>query len=47
MRGAKELGQARVLEVVVAVGQALSYAHAQGIIHRDIKPANVMLGRFG
>jgi len=46
-RGEAELGLARVLEVVTAVGQALSYAHAQGVIHRDIKPANVMLGRFG
>ncbi len=27
--------------------QALSYAHARGVVHRDLKPANVMVGRFG
>jgi tetratricopeptide (TPR) repeat protein len=26
-----------------AVGEALTYAHGQGILHRDIKPSNVLL----
>lgn len=37
----------RVLGVLQRACEALSYAHAKGVIHRDLKPANVMVGRFG
>jgi WD40 repeat protein len=32
---------------LLAVADAVGYAHARGIIHRDLKPANVMVGAFG
>jgi serine/threonine protein kinase/tetratricopeptide (TPR) repeat protein len=32
-----------VLRIAGAVGNALTYAHKQGVLHRDIKPSNIML----
>jgi tRNA A-37 threonylcarbamoyl transferase component Bud32/tetratricopeptide (TPR) repeat protein len=32
-----------ILRITQAVGEALTYAHKQGILHRDIKPSNVLL----
>jgi WD40 repeat protein len=32
---------------VVAVSDAVAYAHSMGIIHRDLKPSNVIVGDYG
>ena len=36
-----------LLTNVIAVAEAIAYAHSEGIIHRDLKPANVLVGSFG
>jgi len=36
-----------VLKIGGIIGQALDYAHDQGVVHRDIKPGNIMLLKKG
>ncbi|MHC4940327.1 MAG: ABC transporter substrate-binding protein [Planctomycetota bacterium] len=36
-----------VLDIGIAVAEALDYSHSRGIVHRDIKPENIMLEREG
>jgi eukaryotic-like serine/threonine-protein kinase len=35
------------LAIVARVCDAVSFAHAQGIVHGDLKPENIMVGPFG
>src|SRR5262249_38325555 len=32
---------------VLAVAEAMAYAHSERIIHRDLKPSNILIGAFG
>jgi WD40 repeat protein len=36
-----------LLPHLIAVSEAMAYAHSQHVIHRDLKPSNIMLGPFG
>lgn len=36
-----------LLEIVMKVCDALSYAHSRGVVHRDLKPSNIAVGDFG
>jgi len=37
------LGPERAVAVAMELGDALQYAHEQGVIHRDVKPSNVIV----
>jgi WD40 repeat protein/serine/threonine protein kinase len=48
------IGETRTLEQrlallphVLAVAEAIAYAHSERIIHRDLKPSNILVGAFG
>jgi serine/threonine-protein kinase len=39
--------RAELLRAFLQMCDAVSFAHASGVVHRDLKPQNVMLGAFG
>jgi tetratricopeptide (TPR) repeat protein len=48
LRGATSLpSRLALLPHLIAVAEAVAYAHGQRVVHRDLKPANVLVGPFG
>jgi serine/threonine protein kinase len=45
--GESGLPLARVVEIVRSLGEALCYAHEQGIVHADFKPSNAFITNDG
>jgi len=43
----KKLPLPEIGRIISQVGDALDYAHAQGVIHRDIKPSNILVDQRG
>ncbi len=47
VRAATRAERLALIPHVIAVADAVAYAHSKRIIHRDLKPANVIVGEFG
>ena len=47
MAAGEPLPVAQAVAIARDIAEAISYAHAKGVVHRDLKPANVMLNEQG
>ncbi|QEG43828.1 serine/threonine-protein kinase [Roseimaritima ulvae] len=39
--------QQQAVQLLIAIADAVAYAHDQGVVHRDLKPSNVLLNQKG
>ncbi|HLA43320.1 MAG TPA: serine/threonine-protein kinase, partial [Aggregatilineales bacterium] len=46
-REGRRMPSTDILRMASDMGDALDYAHIEGVVHRDIKPSNIMLTREG
>ena len=40
-------GNDQIIDIVIKICEAISYAHSRSIIHQDLKPDNIMIDNFG
>jgi serine/threonine protein kinase len=43
----QKLNKQQILNIIRPVADALSYAHARGVLHRDVKPSNILIDNEG
>lgn len=43
----KEFTITRLVRTLIAIADAVAFAHHRGVVHRDLKPDNIMIGCFG
>lgn len=43
----RQVSSEKAAEIVLALCDALGYAHGKGLVHRDLKPANILIAKDG